>query len=307
MSADSLMAAQLGSARSAWQKSCVVRISHQAAASHRLHFSHWRWVPLSLPHLSLTFPATASYPAASVGHARQRLRTVETPRTRTIGSKINRWPKAKAGHAHPPHRSPTSLSLCPCCHRRSRSPKSSSPSRCAAQLRREQNHASARLPPPLRAALHRAAGRVAIQCGLFSCAGCCGGVSSWSMRAIALRWWFSLVLFFVRGTFFLIRVRGGVRRSDWRLRAGGGVEAMQRQGRHLERSNSKRALDHGDGADDGDRPSKRPRVPALARWLRWTRLSDSVWIVDSVWEEWFALASTCYHVASLRKRLFVIL
>lgn len=65
--------------------------------------------------------------------------------------------------------------------------------------------------------------------------------------------------------FFLIRVRGGVRRSDWRLRAGGGVEAMQRQGRHLERSNSKRALDHGDGADDGDRPSKRPRVPALAR------------------------------------------
>jgi hypothetical protein len=70
---------------------------------------------------------------------------------------------------------------------------------------------------------------------------------------------------FCAGDFFLIRVRGGVRRSDWRLRAGGGVEAMQRQGRPLERSNSKRALDHGGGADDGDRPSKRPRVPALAR------------------------------------------
>jgi hypothetical protein len=41
--------------------------------------------------------------------------------------------------------------------------------------------------------------------------------------------------------------------------------AMQRQGRHLERSNSKRALDHGGGGDDDDRPSKRPRVPALAR------------------------------------------
>ncbi|ONM17168.1 Calmodulin-binding protein 60 C [Zea mays] len=39
---------------------------------------------------------------------------------------------------------------------------------------------------------------------------------------------------------------------------------MQRQGRHLERSNSKRALDHGGGGDDDDRPSKRPRVPALA-------------------------------------------
>ncbi|KAG0525944.1 hypothetical protein BDA96_06G101800 [Sorghum bicolor] len=39
---------------------------------------------------------------------------------------------------------------------------------------------------------------------------------------------------------------------------------MQRQGRHLERSNSKRALDHGAGGDDDDRPSKRPRVPALA-------------------------------------------
>lgn len=46
---------------------------------------------------------------------------------------------------------------------------------------------------------------------------------------------------------------------------GEGVEAMQRQGRHLERSNSKRALDHGAGGDDDDRPSKRPRVPALAR------------------------------------------
>ncbi|CAN6248783.1 unnamed protein product [Urochloa humidicola] len=41
---------------------------------------------------------------------------------------------------------------------------------------------------------------------------------------------------------------------------------MQRQqGRHLERSNSKRALDHGGGGgDDDDRTPKRPRVPALA-------------------------------------------
>ncbi|CAN6270060.1 unnamed protein product [Urochloa humidicola] len=41
---------------------------------------------------------------------------------------------------------------------------------------------------------------------------------------------------------------------------------MQRQqGRHLERSNSKRALDHGGGGgDDDDRAPKRPRVPALA-------------------------------------------
>ncbi|KAJ1271167.1 hypothetical protein BS78_06G108100 [Paspalum vaginatum] len=43
---------------------------------------------------------------------------------------------------------------------------------------------------------------------------------------------------------------------------------MQRQGRHLERSNSKRALDHGGGSggddDDDDRAPKRPRVPALA-------------------------------------------
>ncbi|KAF8714833.1 hypothetical protein HU200_027367 [Digitaria exilis] len=41
---------------------------------------------------------------------------------------------------------------------------------------------------------------------------------------------------------------------------------MQRQGRqHLERSNSKRALDHGgSGGDDDDRAPKRPRVPALA-------------------------------------------
>lgn len=43
------------------------------------------------------------------------------------------------------------------------------------------------------------------------------------------------------------------------------IEAMQRQGRHLERSNSKRALDHGGGGDDDDRLSKRPRVPALGR------------------------------------------
>ncbi|TKW04566.1 hypothetical protein SEVIR_7G118600v4 [Setaria viridis] len=41
---------------------------------------------------------------------------------------------------------------------------------------------------------------------------------------------------------------------------------MQRQGRHLERSNSKRVLDHGGGGggDDDDRAPKRPRVPALA-------------------------------------------
>lgn len=46
-----------------------------------------------------------------------------------------------------------------------------------------------------------------------------------------------------------------------------GVAAMQRQGRHLERSNSKRVLDHGGGGggDDDDRAPKRPRVPALAR------------------------------------------
>uniref|UniRef100_A0A0D9W5G6 Uncharacterized protein n=1 Tax=Leersia perrieri TaxID=77586 RepID=A0A0D9W5G6_9ORYZ len=40
---------------------------------------------------------------------------------------------------------------------------------------------------------------------------------------------------------------------------------MQRQGRHLERSASKRALDGGGGGgDDDDRAPKRPRVPALA-------------------------------------------
>ncbi|KAL5215466.1 hypothetical protein ABZP36_006867 [Zizania latifolia] len=39
---------------------------------------------------------------------------------------------------------------------------------------------------------------------------------------------------------------------------------MQRQGRHLERSGSKRALDAGGGGDDDDRAPKRPRVPALA-------------------------------------------
>ncbi|TVU14272.1 hypothetical protein EJB05_37732 [Eragrostis curvula] len=42
---------------------------------------------------------------------------------------------------------------------------------------------------------------------------------------------------------------------------------MQRQGRHLERSASKRALNHGGGGggeDDDDRAPKRPRVPALA-------------------------------------------
>jgi hypothetical protein len=46
---------------------------------------------------------------------------------------------------------------------------------------------------------------------------------------------------------------------------------MQRQGRHLERSGSKRALDAGGGGgDDDDRAPKRPRVPALARWVRGT-------------------------------------
>ncbi|GJN41521.1 hypothetical protein PR202_gn00912 [Eleusine coracana subsp. coracana] len=46
---------------------------------------------------------------------------------------------------------------------------------------------------------------------------------------------------------------------------------MQRQGRHLERSGSKRALNHsGAGGDDDDeRAPKRPRVPALAR--EWTK------------------------------------
>ncbi|KAK3144680.1 hypothetical protein QOZ80_4AG0316270 [Eleusine coracana subsp. coracana] len=41
---------------------------------------------------------------------------------------------------------------------------------------------------------------------------------------------------------------------------------MQRQGRHLERSGSKRALNHsgGGGDDDDERAPKRPRVPALA-------------------------------------------
>ncbi|KAG8043164.1 hypothetical protein GUJ93_ZPchr0205g6537 [Zizania palustris] len=40
---------------------------------------------------------------------------------------------------------------------------------------------------------------------------------------------------------------------------------MQKQGRHLERSGSKRALDAGGGGgDDDDRATKRPRVPALA-------------------------------------------
>ena len=61
----------------------------------------------------------------------------------------------------------------------------------------------------------------------------------------------------------MIRDSGGARRSDWRLRVDG---KMQRQGRHLERSNSKRALDHGGGGGgDDDRAPKRPRVPALAR------------------------------------------
>jgi hypothetical protein len=46
---------------------------------------------------------------------------------------------------------------------------------------------------------------------------------------------------------------------------------MQRQGRHMERSGSKRALDPGGsgggggGGDDDERDPKRPRVPALAR------------------------------------------
>lgn len=41
--------------------------------------------------------------------------------------------------------------------------------------------------------------------------------------------------------------------------------AMQTQGRHLERSGSKRALNPGGGDDDDERAPKRPRVPALAR------------------------------------------
>jgi hypothetical protein len=43
---------------------------------------------------------------------------------------------------------------------------------------------------------------------------------------------------------------------------------MQRQGRHLERSGSKRVLNHHGGGgdeDDDERAPKRPRVPALAR------------------------------------------
>jgi hypothetical protein len=60
---------------------------------------------------------------------------------------------------------------------------------------------------------------------------------------------------------------------------------MQRQGRHMERSGSKRALDPGGsggggGGDDDEREPKRPRVPALARWV------DTSW----GWDWRFALA-----------------
>ena len=50
--------------------------------------------------------------------------------------------------------------------------------------------------------------------------------------------------------------------------AGGCGDVAEMQGRHMERSGSKRALDpggSGGGGDDDERDPKRPRVPALAR------------------------------------------
>jgi hypothetical protein len=56
---------------------------------------------------------------------------------------------------------------------------------------------------------------------------------------------------------------------------------MQRQGRHLERSGSKRALNHGSGGgeDDDECAPKHPHVPALARSV----------VVCCQWLVWFSL------------------
>jgi hypothetical protein len=43
---------------------------------------------------------------------------------------------------------------------------------------------------------------------------------------------------------------------------------MQRPGRGLQRSASKRGLDPAGGDDDDDHAAKRPRVPALGRCVR---------------------------------------
>jgi len=104
------MVAQHGSALSPWQKSCVwseYPTQPPATSSTSPTDSGSRIV---LPHLSLKIPATTAYPAASVGHVRQRLRT---PRTRTKSNKpVAKGESRAPTRPHPPHRSPhLSLSL----------------------------------------------------------------------------------------------------------------------------------------------------------------------------------------------------
>ena len=173
------MVAQHGSALSPWQKSCVwseYPTQPPATSSTSPTDSGSRIV---LPHLSLKIPATTAYPAASVGHVRQRLRT---PRTRTKSNKpVAKGESRAPTRPHPPHRSPhLSLSALAVTVARAR-PSRRCPvgSRRAAQLRRELNDATARASPssaPLGAALRGAAGLLRGH-----------GVSSCSLRAIALR------------------------------------------------------------------------------------------------------------------------
>lgn len=148
-----------------------------------------------------------------MGHVRQRPRTVKTPRTRTKSS------KQTGAHTHPTDLlPPLSLSLpllspsLVLAQVVAQSRRRSAPTRAEARER-------ARLPPQLRSAL------------LFSAAFCLRRLLRARGKQLAEPCarsrsgdGFSLVLIFGRGIFFLIRVCGGVRRSDWWLRAVGGVD-----------------------------------------------------------------------------------
>lgn len=170
-------------ADSPWQKSCVVRISHRAA-SHQLYFFHCLWVPHTpAPPVTQISATTACPPllwAIPVRDTQSR-HLVRGPKA--VNKPVAKGESRAVGHAHPPHRSPSSLSL-----------PVLSPSFALAQLLRRsapkpaEPRKRARVPPPL---LHPAPLDWTRRCADFLLApaatGTVHGVSCWPLRAIALR------------------------------------------------------------------------------------------------------------------------
>jgi hypothetical protein len=264
-------AAPIGSARSPWQKGPRQNIPAQPPSPQlRLPVTGVGSRSSVPPPVTQASSRTSKSPelpwATAVSDALGRRSLVRGPKA--VNKLVPKGEKRARSHTHPQISISLSPSL-PLAVAVARARPSRRP--VAAQLSSDASRtaqARASLPPQLRL---RPAGRVTVRCGplFFFLRRLLRGrrfvVPAACAARSRFRLWIFLGFFFCgRGdSFCLIRASGGACRSDWR-----GVAAMQRQGRHLERSNSKRALDHGGGGggdDDDDRAPKRPRVPALAR------------------------------------------